>query len=389
MRDLYTSKNYDNFPPPLRVMMLHAPTSMAGAEGVILNINKFMANSREIQIINCPFINFSRGYSPYLQELNSIGIKYEAIPLNRRFEYRYIKKVKQLITKHRIDLIHSHGYRSDITALLAANKKIPVVSTIHGFTANSSRVRIYEFLQKMVLKRMSLLMPVSIAIERQLIKMKVPKYRIRRMTNTVACDTIAGLSPSTIFSTFGIDENTAKIVFVGRVSVEKGVDVLIKACRYIKKRGVPFFLLIVGDGPFRAECERLVQTNRLGSEIKFVGYRRDAVQIAAAANIFVLPSRTEGIPLVALEAMALGLPIIATNVGGLPELIKNKYNGVLIESENAEELANALELVIPNKRLANQLGANAKNTVRNNFNPDHWAADLLDNYYLAVGRRNV
>ena len=374
---------------PLKVMILHAPTGMAGAEGVILNINRFMAGSPRVRIFNCPFINYRRGPSHYLRELDARGIEYQSIPLIRRFDYRYVRETRRLMNKFHIDLIHSHGYRSDITALWAANGSIPVVSTIHGFTANSSRVKIYEFMQRIFLRHMRMLMPVSIPIEQRLIKMGIPENRIRCLPNIVDHETITALRPSPVFSDFGIKDSVTKLVFVGRLSIEKGLDILINACGILKQRGTRFFLLIIGEGPLKSEYENRINTLSMASEIKLMGYRRNAVKITAACDFFVLPSRTEGIPLAVLEAMALGRPVVASKVGGLPQLIQHKQNGLLVTPEDAENLANTLEWGIRNKDAATEIGKKAKQRIQKEYSPDKWAAELTRNYYFAANRRLI
>lgn len=368
---------------PLRVMIIHAPTGIGGTEGVILNINRFIDESR-VRLFNCPFINFTRGDSLYLRELESRGILYKATPLIRRFEYRYVRATRNLIHKYRIQLIHSHGYRADVTALLAARGQVPVVSTIHGFTGNSIRVKIYEMLQRLVIDRMSVIMPVSQKIEHQLLSLGIPSKRLHRLSNIIDEESLSQLKPANMFN--GKDSDSIlKITFVGRLSPEKGLDVLLSAIESLKMKGLPFKLLIIGDGPLRREHEETVRIMGLSEQVNFLGFRSDAKAIIAAADVFVLPSWTEGLPLVILEAMALSKPVVASCVGGVPQLIKSKETGLLFNPGDIYALAKMLEWIYFNKENAQVMGKKAQLFIKDNFNPKAWAEELTNIYYQAAG----
>lgn len=133
------------------------------------------------------------------------------------------------------------------------------------------------------------------------------------------------------------------VLFVGRLEHAKGVDVLLKAILHIKEkyeRNVK--VAIVGDGSKKEYLKGLVDEYKISPSVEFLGIRKDVKELMNVSKIFVLPSRWEGLPMVILEAMANGIPIIATDVGGIGEVIENKVNGIIVPEEDSETLANKI-----------------------------------------------
>lgn len=371
--------------PPLNVLILHAPTGVGGAEGVILNQNRFVDPER-VRLWNCPFINFGRGESDYLRALQERGIAYDAIPLVRRFEYRYVRETRRLMRLRGIDLIHTHGYRADVTALLAAGGRTPVVSTVHGFTGSSTRVRLYERLQRQLLGRMAALIAVSEPIAATLVQRGVPPVKVRRLSNVVDVEALERTAPVDVYEETAEAPVGLRILFVGRLSPEKGLDVLLDACRILGEKDVPFALRVVGDGRLRETYARQVEASGLGGCVRFLGFRADATGIMRSADVFVMPSRSEGIPLVALEAMCLGVPLVATRVGGLPEIVRPEETGILVDPEDPEALSDALRRVSEHREDGERMGRAAAAYVRSRFDPHRWARTIEDIYCEVAGR---
>lgn len=363
----------------LNVMVLHAPTGFGGAERVIINMNKFV-NSRFINLVNCPFVNPKHGENTYLNELNKQEIPFFPVSLNKRFELRYISETQNLIKKHNIHIIHSHGYRSDITAVLAGRGKIPIVSTIHGFTGSSTSVKIYEQIQIFFLKRMSLVFPVSMKLSKKLERRGVSKTKIQRLSNVVDWHELNHLAENRS-SNYYPTQTKHKLIYVGRLSYEKGLDILINACAKVKKNGYfNFTLLVVGDGPMRSHYLKQVEKNSLNENIHFLGFKDNATEIISESDILILPSRTEGIPLVLLEAMALGKLVIASNVGGIPEVIEHYKNGILVEPNSADHLSRYINKLLSGKMDYSVMTETGRLTVEKKYDPGVWA-ETLEKYY--------
>ena len=145
---------------------------------------------------------------------------------------------------------------------------------------------------------------------------------------------------------------------------------------------------IVGDGPRRRELEELSHARGLADHVEFLGHREDIPSLLAAADAFVLPSRSEAFPNGAIEAMAAGLPVVASNVGGLRDLIQNGRTGVLVAPGNPEALAGALQTLIDNPAGAEAIGRAAHDEVQQRYSFDRMIA-AYENLYLSGLRARV
>ncbi len=179
---------------------------------------------------------------------------------------------------------------------------------------------------------------------------------------------------------WGLEDRVVGVI-VARVDGRKGHDTLLHACARL--RDLPFTLLVVGDGIARPELETLAQQLELGTDrVRFLGARNDVPDILAAADLFVLPSLSEGMPLSVLEAMAAGLAVVATRVGGLPELIPDAKHGSLVSVGDSNALADAMRELIRDEAKRASVGAAARARVE-----QHFSFDAMGNAYTRLYRR--
>jgi glycosyltransferase involved in cell wall biosynthesis len=167
-----------------------------------------------------------------------------------------------------------------------------------------------------------------------------------------------------------------RIGFVGRLSEEKCVNVLLDAMLEVSRKIPDADLTIVGTGPeeevLKGHCARL----DLGGRVSFTGYKSNSFEALRDMDLFVLPSRTEGCPIVILEAMAMGLPVVATNVGGNPELLEDGVTGILVPLGDSRMMADAIIKLISNNELARQMGQNGRKRAFSNFHPSSFTSKL-------------
>lgn len=154
---------------------------------------------------------------------------------------------------------------------------------------------------------------------------------------------------------------------VARLSPEKGIHHLLHAHAILRLRGLPMRLVLVGEGPQRGELEALAEALGISSSVEFMGYQDNVETFLSTFDFFVLPSLTEGIPLSLLEAMANGLPVVATNVGGIPEIVVHQESGLLVPSGQPEALAHALSQLIQDPGEAKRMANNAQGRIRERF----------------------
>lgn len=184
----------------------------------------------------------------------------------------------------------------------------------------------------------------------------------------------------------GVERSGTEFMAVGRLIPEKDHATLIEALARVRSWGLDARLTIIGDGPLRPKLASLIRRAGLDDHVLMRGAltHSDVLTELSGCPIFVHPSRSEGLPLALLEAMAAGCPIVATRVGGIPEVIIHRSNGILVEPGQVEELARGLELLMLDPVLAQHLGRSARDSVRGLLSVEHQVHALLEVYEQAV-----
>jgi len=251
------------------------------------------------------------------------------------------------------DILHSHGYKGDILLGLLPRsvRRFPLVCTVHGWTSIGSfgKMRLYEWADALCLRRADAVCLVSeamlglkpiAAIDRK--KVYVIPNGISRLDNSLPL-------PEDEITNFCKQGFT--VVSIGRLSPEKGYDVLIRAFSLLHQKQPNTRLLIIGEGPCRQGLEDLTYELGLEDRVFLPGYRSQAWRYLSACKIFVLSSITEGLPVTLLEAIQTGIPIVATKVGGIPWVLNESKSGTMVLPGDHVELAQALERIIEQKQV--------------------------------------
>jgi glycosyltransferase involved in cell wall biosynthesis len=364
------------------------PVEFGGAERVSLS---FLLNYQPKNKIVVPFI-LCRPWEKdnlFINELVRAGIKHYKIPtrLKPRGQGRDIFRVPRSamliyreIKTGNYDLIHTNGYFADIVGLIAAKLlKIPIVSTSHGFISNSWKYRLYNFLDVLSFRNLDKVIAVSDKLKQELVQKGVKKEKIKVIQNCVLVnDDIEEKQKcrSNIRKLYKIKKNEILIGYIGRLSVEKGLKYLIESLAILKTMSKPLRLIIIGDGPQYQELENMVGEKNLKNKIIFAGFQKDVVKIIPAFDIFILPSLTEGTSMALLEAMASGVPVVATAVGGTPNVIRSHKNGILVPPESPEDIANAIKKLVESENLREKLSKTALQTIKYNFSAVQWLKEI-------------
>jgi glycosyltransferase involved in cell wall biosynthesis len=176
-------------------------------------------------------------------------------------------------------------------------------------------------------------------------------------------------------------EKLYDIIFVGRLEKQKGIDILFKAIQILKeKHHRNLRVAIVGDGSLMESLKKIALRYGINEHIDFLGVRKDVLELMRKSLVFVLPSRWEGFGLVLLEAMSVGTPIVATKVGGIPEIIEDGKDGILVEPENPEELAKAILRLLSDVNLRSLISSNAYKKVKEEYSIEKYTKTLLGLY---------
>lgn len=345
---------------------LQTSTVVLGAERVVLNLCRYLQKDFFEPIIAVLKDPRAKGELPLITQAKNYQIKTEEIFLKQRFDFNAVFQVRQLLEKHKIDILHCHDYKSNLIGWLAAisNKNVSLMATLHGWTAGNIKLSFYEFIDSIVIRYFPNIVIVSQAMRQRIDK----RLNISVIPNGVDLTEVASdICVADIKKELNLPQEAIIIGTVGRLSSEKGQRYLLEAFARISNDFSLSYLVIVGDGPQRHNLERLAQKLGLSKRSFFTGYREDAKDIISAMDIFVLPSLTEGTPMALLEAMAQAKPVIATNVGGIPALIENNKTGILIPAKNIQAIATALKNLLPEGTLRQKLGLAALNLIKDGY----------------------
>jgi glycosyltransferase involved in cell wall biosynthesis len=178
----------------------------------------------------------------------------------------------------------------------------------------------------------------------------------------------------------GIEPDSPVIGTAGRLFPIKGIKYLLRASKIIIDRVQNLKVLIVGEGPERSSLQELTYKLKLDSHLIFTGHRDDVFNLISAMDIFVLPSLSEGIPMVLLEAMALRVAVVATNVGGIPEVLTNGQTGLLVPPRDENALANACRYFLENKKKAELITSQARRRVEECFSAESMVKNVTQIY---------
>lgn len=263
-----------------------------------------------------------------------------------------------LMTRESIDVVHAHMPRASVPgALLARLARVPVVvSHEHGSALEGKRVR--TFLDREVVARLSTTMiAVSQWDRRNLIaRERIPAEQIRVLANGIAASETVAPGPTVLARTAG----THLIGAVGRLYPEKGHEYLIEAVALLRASGYSVRCVILGEGPQAGELQALIERLGLGEQVQLLGRRDDVDRILRELDVAVLCSIREGSPLAMLEYMAAGAPIVATGVGGVPELIDDSVHGLLVSGADPQALSDGIARLLDDRALAERLGSAAR-----------------------------
>jgi glycosyltransferase involved in cell wall biosynthesis len=196
---------------------------------------------------------------------------------------------------------------------------------------------------------------------------RLSRKKIKTIANGIDLQRFQDVTPLDLEKVFNIPKSSLCLALVGRLHKAKGHMDLLPVMAYLKAEGLNFHLLLVGEGECEEDIKQAIAKLHLTSYVTLTGFRKDIPEILAAVDILVMPSRWEGLPMALLEGMAMGKAVIASPVGGIPDVISDGANGVLVEAGNQADWCQAIRMVFEDRELRQQLGAKAKLTVKRHY----------------------
>ncbi len=368
----------------LTVLVFFSGNETGGPGKGLLQLIDSLQKER-VRFIVCGFRHPDQASFELMEVARSRGVDFRTILQRSALDPAMIRQALNLARQSNADIVQSHGYKTHILAWIAARKlTIPWVALSHGWTAENLKIKLYNFIERVMLRYADLAIGVSPPLFEEARKIRRGRRTVQILNaidkNTIdMCDT-----REQIRERHGIPEEAIVLGIFGRLSREKGQDQMLEAMSLIEA-GRSVYAVFVGDGVQRQLLERQSEKLGLDERVRFVGYRTNVVDYFGATDICVLPSRSEGLPNVVLEAQCAGVPVVAFNVGGVSEAIVDGETGWLVNDGNVRELAGVISRVADSAELRQKVARLAVEHVFPKFSVERRAAEFLSEYRSLTG----
>jgi glycosyltransferase involved in cell wall biosynthesis len=371
----------------LNLLFLRDTTFVCGPGKTILNTYRTLDLSRFSLTVGVP----TSGSEPngFIDQAESLGIRVRRLPVKWSIDPAAVIRLARLLRRERVDIVQSHDSLTRRLALpAAALARVPHVTSVHGWITNT--------------RKESLAKPVDLALIRRARRVVAVSGRLRDEVVSSGCspDRVLLLRNAILLDDYPVDADTVEarkalgllpdgpvVSIVGRLSPEKGHMLFLAMARTVATRIPSARFLIVGHGPQRATLEAHSRALSLERHVSFLGLRADMRRIYAATAVLTLCSSTEGMPNVVLEAFAHSRPVVATRVGGVPEIVTHGVDGYVIE-QRVDALVEATTRLLLNPSLREEMGQRGRKKIEDEFDFRR-RTSKLESLYRSLARADA
>ena len=349
--------------PTLSALQVRSSSSRYGPETTLLELVPALAargvEARFLALYRRPLNG--PGVHPWIAAARAAGVPADQVLDPRPLSLGVVRRLSRRIHACNAQVLHTHDYRSNMLGGVAARRRdaaVPWIATVHLHTTTSRRLRLYRALDLLLLRLADRVITVSRDQRRLLLRRGIDRHRlvlVPTVVDAATCIASAG-APEAARAALQVAEGARTVTLVGRLTRQKGVDTFLDAASTILGQQPDTEFLIVGDGPDRAALEARADASDLNGAVRFLGYRDDIPRVLAASDVVVMPSRAEGLPHLLLEALAVGRPVVATCVGGIPDVVHDEETGLLVPPADPAEVANGVLRLLTDPELAQRLG---------------------------------
>jgi len=344
----------------LRLGQLITELEPAGAERCVYELARRLDRERfDVQVIAL------RG-GRMAGMLSAAGVRTHVLSMRGKWDVGKALSLARLLRRERFDILHTHLFHADLAGRVGAYLA-GVRHLVHTVHVAEGRFRPWQFAcARLLAGGCDRIVCVSQSVlDFHIRRTGLPAWRYTVIPNGVDADAFARdeESRARMRAAWGIADDQALVAFVGRLDRQKGIDTLLSAMSHLGARDQSVDLVIAGDGPEQGKVKNFIRRGAGGRRCRWLGFTDDVRGVLSAADLFVMPSRWEGLPLAAPEAMAAGLAVIASRVAGLREIIVDGRTGVLIEPNDGVALAEAIVRLVSAPEDRARLGAAARQSV--------------------------
>jgi glycosyltransferase involved in cell wall biosynthesis len=347
-----------------------------GPEKTILNSPRSIGPGYDMCLVY-----FRPRYDPefdMVERARRLGVQLVDIAETGPCDLRALRQLTGLLRQYRPHVIHAHDYKTNVLALLLGRFfRTRVMTTLHGNVERTRRLNTYYQTDRLTLPRMDHVVAVSRDLHERALQLGVAAGRCTLIHNAIDHQQFRrSCSPAEARGRLGLDPRRLLVGSIGRLSAEKGFDVLIRSFAQVRQAIPQAQLVLVGQGNQRAELERLVCDSGLGDAVRLAGHQTDVAAWLEAMDVFALASLREGLPNVLLEAMAMTVPIVATDVGGIDLLVADGTTGRLVPPSDEGALTEAIGQLLAEEPLRKRLSSAARELIEREYSFERRMASM-------------
>ncbi|OED38100.1 hypothetical protein AB833_20615 [Chromatiales bacterium (ex Bugula neritina AB1)] len=304
------------------------------------------------------------------------------LPMKGRFDFRVIRSLVKLIKERNIDVLHTHGYKSDIVGVIAAKLAgIKCLSTPHGFEKTDDW-KLHQFIRLgcQTFRFFDLIVPLSVELCNDVRQYGVAEEKIAYVRNGVDLTSIDFRLPSSNHDGSGRSENMRTIGFIGQLIGRKNVADLLDVFELVAAENPDIKLVLLGDGDAREQYEKHASQLSVHKQVYFEGFQNDPLSYLAGFDLFVMTSTLEGIPRCLMESMAMGVPVAAYDIPGVDQLINHGDTGLLAQLGDKPALAEHWKKLLWDSETADKIAKNAADHINEKFSARRMALEYTELY---------
>ncbi len=334
-------------------------------------------------------INNDESETDFVRTIKDTGVPMAKLFQNNPFDLAMVDQAIELIQKNNIQVLQSHGYKSHMLCYLLHRKtKLPWISVVEGWTSENFKIHCYNALEHMLIHGATEIVAVSESLRSRLLPFA--KKRCLVIPNAIAPENLqVTITKEEMKKKLNISDDTLIIGTLGRLSPEKNLTLFLKAFAEIVKQHPNLHALIVGDGQEREALKTSAKDLNIENKCSFIGHITDVANYYNLLDIQVMPSLTEGMPYSALEGMCMEIPLVASDAGGIPEVVKHGVTGLLFPSENLSAFVESLLTLVQSKQTRLKLGQAGKERIEQHFTPQVRTQQFIDLYDKVLSKESV
>lgn len=375
----------------IKVLLLIDEAAIGGGQRHVLLLAGGIDKNKFDVTVACEL----KGY--LVDELHKINIQTVPITLKNNFNPLTLYKMIKLLKNLKPDVLHTHGGTSGFWGRIASKLyKVPaVVHTFHGIHYLTKPMNFKKWIFKMIDRYLKIFTDYTICVAEADLKKGLKAKVLKANTSGVVRNgiDIKYFERKEFWKEgrelLNIPVDATVVGSIGRLHEQKGYKYLFDAAKYLIEKNKLIYFLIIGEGELRSDLERYVCSLHIRDNVIFAGARTDIPKILTLFDLFVLSSLWEGLPLVLLEAMASRVPIVATAVDGVKEIIEHNHDGILIPPKSSQAIKNGINILLNDKKFATNLTINAYKKVTTKFCSQKMVSDIEDIYINTLSNKGM